>query len=318
MKTDASWSSAFAPATVANVGPGLDVLGLALSIDTGIGDYCAVRLCDSFETNLTIVGDDGRLPTDPNQNVASVVGMKVLELAGVKSGFDMQLKKGIPPESGLGSSAASAACAAVAMNRALGEVLSNMQLIEAARVGEQLAAGSPHPDNVVPAILGGFQLMMDHPDRGLETVQLPAPSNMFVVVVQPAMGLKTSDSRAVLPSQVSMSDAVANMGSLAMVVSALYDSDMERLSANLVDRLHQPYRSSLIKGYNAVIDAALESGALGAGLSGSGPSMFSLAMGLDTAQRCANAMQLAFDGVGVQSRKFVSAIGNKGTLQSPN
>ena len=316
MKTDSSWSSAFAPATVANVGPGLDVLGLALCIESDLGDRCAIRLVESGRVVVSITGDDGQLPTEPSQNVASVVAMKVLELAGRQSGFELQLHKGIAPQSGLGSSAASAASAAVAMNRALGNPLDEDGLIEAAREGEQLAANSPHPDNVVPSLLGGFQLMMDDAKHGLQRVSLPVPDGLHVVVVHPDLKVRTRDSRAVLPVQVPMADAIANMGHLAMLVSALYESDMGRLSTNLVDRLHQPYRSSLVKGFQSVVDAALKHGAIGAGLSGSGPSIFALSTGEEKARACGHSMQRAFEHHNVSSSSFVSRVGTQGAIVS--
>ncbi|MFT5429984.1 MAG: homoserine kinase, partial [Myxococcota bacterium] len=158
---DTSWHSAFAPATIANLGPGFDVLGLALHPELLLGDTCRVRLADHGEIRLTIEGDGGRLPTEPSENCASVVAKVLLEQAGRTDGLDIHLIKGLPLGSGLGSSAASSASAALATNLALGSPFARHELLDAGRAGEAVAAGTPHPDNVVPSLLGGILLMVE-------------------------------------------------------------------------------------------------------------------------------------------------------------
>lgn len=307
------WKSAFAPATIANVGPGFDVLGLALDPATGLGDRCDARLTDSGIT-LEVTGDGGRLSVDPDKNVVGVVARAVLELAGARTGLALRLTKGLPLGSGLGSSAASAAAAALATNEALGCPLTPEQLIPAGRIGEGLASGSPHPDNVVPALLGGAVLVVDtetEPGRGafsrLSLVRLPVPTALRAVVAIPQLELNTADSRRALPKTVPHGDAVFNAGRLALLVSALYDADFPRISAGVADRLHQPYRIPLVRGFEQARAAALAAGALGVGLSGSGPAIFAL-----TTDEHAAAVQAAFISgwaeAGVTARAVVSAL----------
>ncbi len=302
------WKTAFAPATVANIGPGFDVLGLALDESAGLGDTCEVRLVPGGDITITVTGDDGRLPTNPKMNVASVAAASVLALADVRTGLEIRLHKGLPLGSGLGSSAASAASAAIATNAALGNPLTRSQLIAAGREGEKLACGSPHPDNVVPALLGGVLLMVDDEHEGLSVVSLPIPDSLRVTVVCPDLVVNTSDARSILPKQVSMGDAVANMGRLALLVSAFYDSDLERIGKGCIDRLHQPYRSSLVPGFENARLAALDAGALAAGLSGSGPAMFALANGNDAAEMAGRAFKSAFESMGISAKYTVARV----------
>ncbi len=301
------WHRAFAPATVANLGPGYDILGLALDPALGLGDTCEVRLNDSDKITLHIEGDGGRLPTNPARNCASVAAQTVLTLAQSPrpTGLDIRLKKGLPLGSGLGSSAASAASAALATNAALGSPLTRLQLVEAGRAGERVAAGSPHPDNVAPSLMGGILLMVERPG-GLQIVSLPIPDDLRLAVVIPDLKVRTADARAVLPAQVPLGDAVANAASIALCISALYDDDLSRLSLAIEDRLHQPYRKHLVRGYEAAYTAAMAAGALGAGLSGSGPAMFALTDGDDSADACGRAFVAAFAQNDVSAR-YVAA-----------
>ncbi len=302
-----TWHAAFAPATVANVGPGYDVLGLALHPDLELGDTCEVRLAPRGRMELTIDGDDGRLPTGPDDNVATVAARVVLETAGADTGLELRLHKGLPLGSGLGSSAASAAAAALATNAALGNPLSRAQLFAAGRAGEALAAGVPHPDNVVPALAGGFLILVDDTAAGLIWHRLPVPSELHVAIVIPELEVRTADARAVLPATVDRADAVSNLGRLGLLVSALYEGDLERLRHAVVDRLHQPFRTPLVRGYDAVADAGQRAGALGVGLSGSGPAIFAFAS-RSRASDVAHAMAAAFDAQGIGARAISGPI----------
>ena len=278
MRIMSEWYTAFAPATVANVGPGFDILGLSLDPSSSLGDTCHVRLAPPGQFHLTIDGDNGRLPRDPEQNVASFVARYILNQVGVHHGLDIRLEKGLPIGSGLGSSAASAASAALATNAALGMPLTLEQLVPAGQAGEALAAGSPHPDNVVPALLGGLLLMVEEPGSDLRIVRLPAPSWLRVVVVMPQLEVRTADARAVMPEKVPMSNAIRNMASIGLLVSGLYEGDAERVGAGIRDCLHQPYRASLVPGFVEARKSALSAGALGVGLSGSGPAVFAFCL----------------------------------------
>lgn len=308
MSDEAQWSSAFAPATVANLGPGFDVLGLALDPALGLGDTCRVRRSQTDGIRLTIEGDGGRLPTGPSENVASVAAAAVLRRIGATGqGLDIHLTKGLPLGSGLGSSAASAASAAIATNLALGSPLSRRELIDAGRAGEAIAAGTPHPDNVVPSLLGGLLLMVDEAD-GLRIVQLPVPPSLRVSVVIPELEVRTADARKVLPAAVPMADAIANIASMGLFVSGLYEGDLRRVGRGVQDRLHQPYRIPLVRGFHVAREAAEGVGALGVGMSGSGPAIFALADGDVSAARCGAAMAAAFESLGIGARWVAGGI----------
>ncbi len=294
------WHRAFAPATVANLGPGYDVLGLALDPALGLGDHCEVALRDHGRVEIEVTGDGGRLPTEPEKNCASVVARAVLARVGSRHGLSMRLTKGLPLGSGLGSSAASSAAAALATNAALGKPLSRRELVACARLGETVAAGTPHPDNVAPALLGGLLLMVERP-AGLAIVRLPVPDELSIAVVIPALEVRSADARAVIPARVPVTDAVANLGSIGLFVSGLYRGDFDSLSQGIEDRLHQPYRIPLTRGFEAARAAALEAGALGVALSGSGPAMFALARGDERARAAGQALVAGFASQGVDA-----------------
>jgi homoserine kinase len=329
----AGWQRAFAPATVANLGPGYDVLGLALDPALGLGDTCAVRRVDGEGISIVVDGDGGRLSTNPAENCASVAARAVLARAGVRTGLEIRLHKGLPLGSGLGSSAASSAAAALATNQALGTPLARRELVDCARAGEAVAAGTPHPDNVAPSLLGGLLLMVERVSEGaasaaaagmpaldraaagvpalepapagmpaIEIVRLPVPEALRVAVVIPDLEVRTADARAAIPPRVPVGDAVHNLGAIALFITALYDGDLARLGQGTRDRLHQPYREPLMRGFDEARRAVLAAGALGAGLSGSGPAMFALAAGDAAARACGEAFVSAFAALGIAAR----------------
>lgn len=313
---ESGWHRAFAPATVANLGPGYDLLGLALDPAIGLGDTCEVRRAQGEAIAIQVEGDGGRLSTRPEENCASVAARAVMQRAGAGGGLEIRLHKGMPLGSGLGSSAASSAAAALATNAALGAPLSRMELVDCARAGEAIAAGTPHPDNVAPALLGGLLLMVerDGDSEGesasadmpaLTIVPLPVPEALRVAVVLPDLEVRSSDARAAIPARIPVADAVFNIGSIALFVSALFQGDLVRLGEGTRDRLHQPYRVPLMRGFDEARSAALAAGALGVGLSGSGPAMFALAEGDERAAACGRAFVSAFEGLGIAAR-FVS------------
>jgi len=303
-----TWTSAFAPATIANVGPGFDVLGFALDPAMGLGDTCDVRLVSGHGMHLTIDGDGGRLSTDPALNVATVAASRVLQLAGVETGLELRLHKGLPLGSGLGSSAASAASAASAVNAALGNPLTRAQLFDPGRAGEKAAAGFAHPDNVVPALVGGFLLMVERDDDELQVVPLPVPDQLAVALVIPDLEVRTELARKAIPAEIPVADAVSNAAHIALLVSALYDSDLDRLGYAIHDRLHQPYRTPLVPGFGDARERALAAGALGVGLSGSGPAMFAFARGLDSARACGEALAAGFIDRGTAARWVAGSV----------
>jgi len=293
--------SAEAPATVANLGPGFDVLGLALS---GPGDVVRARRAARPGVRLvSIEGDGGRLPRDARENTAGVAAIETLRRAGVEVGVELALIKRLPLCSGLGSSAASAAAAAFAVNLLVGSPLRKAELVGPCVEAEAAVSGR-HADNVAPALLGGLVLVhqVDPPDL----VRLPLPAGLTMVVVTPAFDLPTREARAVLPESVPLSTMVAQSARLASLVSAFHTGDMSLIGRSLVDEVVTPRRLPLIPGARAAVDAALASGALGSSLSGSGPSVFALCRSARSAEVAAHAMGAAFRAAGLDSATRIS------------
>jgi homoserine kinase len=293
--------TAFAPATVANLGPGLDVLGLALAAP---GDRVTARLASGSGVTLTAVtGDGGVLPLDPAKNTAGIAALATLSLAGVDTGVSLTLEKGMPIGSGLGSSAASAAAAAYAVNLLIGSPLRKIELVGPCLDAETAVAGR-HADNVAPALLGGLILVRSIDP--LDLVRLPVPESVVVAVVTPKMELSTRAARAALPTDVPLASLVRNTANVAALVGACYSGDLALLGRSLNDAVATPARAPLIPGCSAVIEAALDAGALGSSISGAGPSIFALCRSERSADEVAAAMVAAFAAVGLDASAIVS------------
>jgi homoserine kinase len=284
---------AFAPATVANVACGFDVLGLALEAP---GDTVMAEIVEEPGVVLSsIEGDSGRLSRDPEKNTASVAVRKLVERRqGFSSaGIRIELQKGLPLASGMGSSAASAVAAALAVDDLLELDLSYPELLAAALEGERVVAGSAHADNVAACLYGGIVLVRS--TQPLDVVPLPVPVGLSVAILRPHLEMSTRDSRVLLGDQVRLSDAVQQWGNVGGLVAGLYSGDLGLVSRSLSDRVAEPLRSPYVPGFAAVKEAALAGGALGSSLSGSGPSIFALCADLDTAKSVAEKMSRAFD-----------------------
>jgi len=284
----------FAPATVSNLGPGFDVLGLALHRP---GDIVEVEASDRPGVELAgVAGDGGALPRDAGRNAASVAAAEVVRGAtgtGRPAGLRLWLHKGMPLASGLGSSGASAAAGAVAANEALGRPLGPGALVQCAMAGERAACGAAHADNVAPAVLGGIVLIRSC--EPLDLVRLPVPDGLFVAVVHPHCEVSTQEARARLAGRTfALADIVANAGNLGAFVAALHQGDLALLGRAIEDRIVEPVRAGMIPAYAEVRSAARRAGALGCAISGSGPSMFALCDSADAAARAALAMRQAF------------------------
>ena len=292
---------AFAPATVANLGPGYDVLGLALS---GPGDTVLARRVPGRGLRIAAVrGDDGLLPLDAARNCAGIAAQAVLTAAGVDIGVELELDKGLPIGSGAGSSAASAAAAAMATNLLIGGPLRKRELVGPCLEAEAYVSGR-HADNVAPALLGGLVLVRSVDP--LDLVRLPLPAGLYVVLITPDLRVDTKDARAVLPDSLPLATAVRNQANLAAFVSACYSGDLALLGRCVVDAIATPLRARLAPGSREAMDAALDSGALGSSLSGSGPSVFALCRSARSADEAAVAMAAAFAATGVTSRATIS------------
>jgi homoserine kinase len=302
--------AAFAPATVSNVAAGFDVLGFALDQP---GDVVLASLTDGAGAAITdIRGDAGRLPRDAGRNTASAAANALLAALGTRQGVALALHKGLPLASGVGSSGASAVAAVVAVNELLGRPASLDLLLRCAMAGEQAGCGAVHPDNVAPALYGGFVLARsaDPPD----IVRLPVPAGLACAVLHPSMEVHTGAARALLGDSVPLTAAVRQWANLGALVSALYTGDLALLARSLEDHVAEPKRAGLVPGFHAIKAAALSAGALGCSLSGSGPSMFALARSLDEATAAGQAMALAWASAsaGVPADLWVSPVGTSG------
>jgi homoserine kinase len=302
------WLKVFAPATVANVGPGYDVFGFALHEP---GDVVEVRKIEEPGVRMAeVTGDGGKLPRDSSENTAGVAATEVRELLGAEAGVEIKLHKGMPLGSGLGSSAASAAAAAWAVNVLFGKSLEKEALLPACMAGEKAASGAAHADNAAPSLLGGFVLIRSYDP--LDVVPLPAPEALVAVVAVPACELKTAEARAAVPKKIPLQDAVRNWGNVSAVTAALYTNDIRLLGRAMDDRVVEPARAPLVPGFHDVKRAALEHGAYGCSMSGAGPSVFAVTDDREAAKRIAAAMRAAFAGHGLESRTFVSNINEEG------
>jgi len=296
----------FAPATVANISCGFDVLGLCLD---SIGDEMLIT--KKQEKGITISKIEGfDLPKNPLKNAASVAGMALLKKTNLDYGFDIQIFKNIKPGSGIGSSAASSAGAVVGINKLIGAPFNKTELIEFATEGERVACGSPIADNVSPAILGGFTLVKNK--KPLHILSLPTPSDLYVVILHPQIEIKTSESRAILPEKIFLKDAVTQWANVGSFISALYTSDYDLLSDSIKDVIVEPYRSKLIPFFNETKQIALQSGALGYGISGSGPSTFALCKGKEAAKNVQLKLNNYFNKTAIPFKCYLSKINTKG------
>jgi homoserine kinase len=293
------------PGTVANLVCGFDILGLALKEPY---DVMKVSLIDEPKVIMTNK-DDFNLPTEPEKNVAGVVLLSVIERLENKIGFEIEIEKHIKPGSGIGSSAASAAGAAVAANHLLGNIFSIDELVQFAMNGEKLASGVKHADNIAPCILGGVSLIRCiHP---LDIVSIPSP-DLFVTVVHPQIEVRTSDARQILRQQILLKDAIRQWGNIAGLVTGFLKNDPDLIGRSLEDVIIEPVRSILIPGFDEVKTKCKEAGALGGGISGSGPSVFMLSKDERTAKAVESVMKEVYTKIGIDFNTYVTTINKKG------
>ncbi len=293
------------PGTVANLVCGFDILGLALNEPS---DIMELTLLD--EPKVIIHNRDSyNLPTEPEKNVAGVVLLSVMERMGKNIGFELIVEKHIKPGSGIGSSAASAAGAAVAANHLLGNMFSNDEVVQFAMNGEKLASGVKHADNIAPCILGGISLIRAiHP---LDIVSIPSP-DLFVTVIHPQIEVRTSDARQILKQQVLLKDAIKQWGNIAGLVTGFMKNDYDLIGRSLEDVIIEPVRSILIPGFDEVKKKCKEAGALGGGISGSGPSVFMLSKDEPTARAVETEMKEVYNSIGIEFNTYVTTINKKG------
>lgn len=304
----------FAPATVANVAVGFDILGFALDSP---GDEVVARYTDEHQTlRITaITGTQGKsLPFEIEKNTAGVAAMRLLEhlqyFEKGGSGIDLEIHKKMPFGSGLGSSAASAAAAVTAINELLDQPLDKIDLLPFAVLGEQIADGAYHADNVAPSLLGGIILIRSN--ESLDVHRLPTPSGLYATVVYPSVEILTKDARAVLSDSLSLKQCITQTGNLGAFIVSLYQADFKLMSRALEDVIIEPQRAQLIPRFADVKAAALSAGALGCSISGAGPSIFALSDTRKKAEEIGAAMQAVFTDEAIGSDVFISAINQEG------
>ncbi len=299
----------FCPATIANISCGFDVLGVAL--DT-IGDEMVIK--KTKEKGIRISKLEGQdLPMETHLNVAGVAGLALLAVSDYDGGFEIEIYKRIKAGSGIGSSAASSTGAVWAMNQLLNTPFSTLELVKFAMEGERLASGVAHADNVAPALFGGFTLVRSY--NPLDVIPIPSPSELYATVIHPQIEVKTSDSRKILKTTISLEDGIKQWGNLGGLVAGLFMSDYDLIGRSLEDHIVEPIRSILIPGFDAVKATAINHGALGCGISGSGPSIFSFSKGEATAQKVGLAMKEVYKKIGIDFDVHVSKINANGIKQ---
>ena len=296
----------FSPATVANVSCGFDVLGFCLE---AIGDEMIIRKTINKGVKITkIEGYD--LPFEVDKNVAGVSAMALYEAANPECGFEIEIYKNIKPGSGVGSSSASAAGSVYGMNALLGNPYSALELTAFAMKGEAIASQSEHADNIAPALFGGFTLVKSL--KPLEILQIPTPEDLFAVVIHPQIEVKTADARKMLPENISLKNAITQWSNVGSLVHGLHTNDYELISRSLTDVVVEPFRSQVIPGFESIKEAALKNGALGTGISGSGPSVFSLCKSHSTATKVEKAIRQAYTKQTIAFEVYVSKINRDG------
>lgn len=302
----------FAPASVANVACGFDTLGFAIHRP---GDDIVARFSDKPGLTISkITGDEGKLPLEPEKNTAGVAAMALMKHLGVVQGIELEIHKGIPIGSGMGSSACSAVGAALAVNELMERPLEKEALLPFALQGEAIASGGAiHADNVGPCLLGGMVLVRSNED--LDTINIPVPENLYAAVALPGLEILTAEARNILRTEIPMKDAVTQWGNLGGMIAGLMMKDFPLIGRALKDVIAEPYRSSLIPGFYHAKQAALNAGALGCSISGAGPAVFALCKGDDIAFKVGVAMQQAFIGQGVGCERFISTINTQGAFR---
>ena len=298
--------TAQAPATCANVAVGFDLLGFPI---TALHDV--ITLTRNSGTNIVLenIESNDKLPLDVDKNVASAVIKNFCQAHDLPFNFNITLKKGIPLGSGLGGSAASAVAAMLALNAFLIKPMDNAELASYAIFGEEIACGSRHADNVVPCLYGGMTLTRSVDP--LEVIALPVP-DVFCVVVHPKIRLDTRNSRGVLPNELPLKTYVKQSANLASFIAALYENNLELMAKCLEDVLIEPLRAKLVPGFDSVKQAAIGAGALGASLSGSGPSVFAFASNEQAAEKVQAAMMKAFLDENIQCEGWLCKISQTG------
>ncbi|MEM6966891.1 MAG: homoserine kinase [Bacteroidota bacterium] len=301
----------FAPASVANVACGYDILGFALEKP---GDEIIARLSKNPGLKITkITGASGKIPYEIEKNTAGFAAQKVLEHLEESQGIELEIHKKMPFGSGLGSSAASAVAGAMAVNEILGRPLSKRELLPFAVLGEQIADGAYHADNVAPSLLGGITFIRDN--ATLDVHKIDVPRGLQAVVIYPHVEILTKDARGILSDTVSLKQTVQQTGNLGGLILGLINSDLDLIKRSLTDVIIEPQRAPLIPHFYEVKEAALTEDALGCSISGAGPSIFALCANSSIAENVGSAMKKVLTAYKIQNDLFISPINQEGAIQ---
>ena len=296
----------FTPATVANVGCGYDILGFCLD---SVGDDMIIRKVNKKGIFITQI-DGFELPYEVEKNVAGVSALALYNTLNLDFGFEIEISKKIKPGSGIGSSAASAVGSVFGINHLIGNPYSKNELIKFALKGEAIASGEEHADNIAPAIMGGFTLVRS--TNPVDIISLPFPENLYATILHPQIEIKTSDSRSLVPSKISLTDVISQLSSVGSFIHALHTSNYDLLGKSIKDLIAEPKRMKLIPYYENLKKIAVNSGSLGTSISGSGPSIFSLTKGIDTAKEIQNQLKVFMDKTNISFTTYVSKINSIG------
>ncbi len=299
----------FAPASVANVGCGFDVLGFALE---NPGDELILKKTNKPGIRINNKTEFTSIPKDPNKNCAGKPLIQFMKEIKYKGGLELEITKKISPGSGIGSSAASAAASVFAANELFGKPFKDDELVKFGMIGEAVASGSFHADNVAPSLLGGVILIRSY--TPLDIIKIPFPKNLFCALVLPDIEIKTIEARNMLSKQVPLKKAITQWGNVAGLIAGLTTSNFPLIGRSLEDVIVEPVRSVLIPGYYDIKNAAMKSGALGCNISGSGPSIFALCKSKHIAENVSIEMQKVFLTKKIKSKIYVSKINPKGAI----
>ncbi len=295
----------FAPASVTNVGCGFDVMGFAIEYP---GDELTLRLNGKKGISIVkITGDEGKLPLETLKNTAGRSLTAMVEEMNFNKGIEIEIHKKMPLGSGLGSSAASAVASVFALNEILDKPFTKKQLLKFALEGEKLTCGgTPHADNVAACLYGGFIIVRSL--LPMDIINIDTPKELFCTIVHPQIEINTADTRKILKKQILLSDAVKQWGNVAGLISGLILNDYELIGRSLQDVIIEPIRSLLIPGFNEVKTAALNKGAIGCSISGSGPSIFAFSKSKESAKNIGDAMKEVLESIEIQNDIYISQI----------
>lgn len=302
----------FAPASVANVAVGYDILGFALDKP---GDEIIARFSDTPGLRITkITGAKGKLPYDLERNTAGFAALKLLEHLGEeKRGIELEIHKKMPFGSGLGSSAASAVAGVMAINELLRRPLSKREILPFAVLGEQIADGAYHADNVAPSLLGGITLIRSN--KELDVHRLHVPRGTYATVIYPHVQVLTKEARGILSPTVDLNTHIEQSGNLAGFIVGLFNSDFDLIERSLQDSIIEPQRAQLIPHFYEVKEAVLKAGALGCSISGAGPSIFALSRNSLIAEQVGEVMRRIFTDNKIENQVFISEINQEGAIK---